>query len=113
MALGIGLIVALVQQNHQIEALHHHGMAVAAMVAQAGEYAMYTENQEVLSQIIAQLDTNPNIAYVALRNAQTNILLSKSIHESIQIPIIDLQEKTASSASIRTYHAVNHGDGQT
>ena len=105
--------MALVQQNHQIEALHHHGMAVAAMVAQAGEYAMYTKNQEVLSQIIAQLDTNPDIAYVALRNAQTNILLSKSIHESIQIPMIDLQEKTGSSASIRSYHAVNPGDGQT
>ncbi|MFZ1747881.1 MAG: response regulator [Nitrospirales bacterium] len=113
MALGIGLIVALVQQNHQMEALHHHGMAVAAMVAQAGEYAMYTENQEALRQVIAQLDTNPDIAYVALRNAQTNILLSQSIHESIQIPMIDLQERTASPAFIRSYNAVNHGDGQT
>ncbi|MCA9453089.1 MAG: response regulator [Nitrospira sp.] len=113
MALGIGLIVALVQQNHQMEALHHHGMAVAAMVAQAGEYAMYTENQEALRQVIAQLDTNPDIAYVALRNARTNILLSKSINESIQIPMIDLQGKTVFPADIRSYNAVNHGDGQT
>lgn len=105
--------MALVQQNHQIEALHHHGMAVAAMVAQAGEYAMYTENQEALGQVIAQLDTNPDIAYVALRNAQTNILLSKSINKSIQIPMIDLQEKTVSPDFIRSYNAVNHGDGQT
>jgi signal transduction histidine kinase/CheY-like chemotaxis protein/HPt (histidine-containing phosphotransfer) domain-containing protein len=112
MALGIGLIVALVQQDHQMKALHHHGMAVAAMIAQAGEYAMYTENQEALHQVLAQLDTNPDIAYVALRNAQTNILLSKSIHASIKIPMIDLQERTPSPA-IRSYNAVNQGDGQT
>ncbi|MCA9419470.1 MAG: response regulator, partial [Nitrospira sp.] len=113
MALGIGLIVALVQQAHQMQALHHYGVAVAAMVAQAGEYAMYTENQDALNQVLAQLGTNPDIAYVALRNAQTKILLSKSMNESIQVPMIDLYEKTTSPASIRSYNAVNPGDGQT
>ena len=113
MALGIGLFVSQVQLSHQERELVRHSSAVATMIAQGAEYALFTEDQDALQQVIKPLSSNPDVAYVALLNAQAHPLFSKPMEAAIQVPAVNLPAKEPSQASIQSYSLVNKGDGNT
>jgi signal transduction histidine kinase/CheY-like chemotaxis protein len=113
MAVGIGLFVAKIQLSHQIHELVRHSSAVATMVAQGSEYALFTEDQDTLRRVIKPLSANSDVAYVALLNAQAHPLMSKSMDAAIQIPAVKPPAKEASHVSIQSYSLVNKGDGET
>ncbi|MDH5701008.1 MAG: ATP-binding protein, partial [Nitrospirota bacterium] len=113
MALGIGLFVAQIQLAHQVRELIRHSSAVAAMIAQAAEYAVFTEDQDALREVIEPLSSNPDVAYVALLNAQAHVSLSKSMDAAIQVPEVNPRTTALSQTSIQSYSLVNKGDGNT
>ena len=113
MALGIGLFVMQVQLSHQERELVRHSSAVAAMTAQGAEYALFTEDQDALRQVVEPLSSNPDVAYVTLLNAQAHPLLSKSMNAAIQVPGVTLPAKEFPQASVQAYSLVNKGDGNT
>ncbi|MGE4092618.1 MAG: response regulator [Candidatus Binatia bacterium] len=66
--------------------LLHRGRLTAAMIAQNSEYALYTEDQQALEQIVASLRVDPDIAYVAILNRDKSVLLQKLLRKDVQIP---------------------------
>jgi signal transduction histidine kinase len=83
------------------------------MIAQTAEYALFTEDQDALRQVIKQLSSNPDVGYVAFLNAQAQPLLSKSMDAAIQVPKVNSPAMESSQASIQSYSLVNQGDGNT
>jgi cell division protein FtsB len=113
LAIGIGFFASHTQSSHQMRELTRHSSAVAAMIAQTAEYALFTEDQDALRQAIKQLSSNPDVGYVAFLNAQAQPLLSKSMDAAIQVPKVNSHAMESSQASIQSYSLVNQGDGNT
>ena len=113
LAIGIGFFASHIQFSHQMSELTRHSSAVAAMMAQTAEYALFTEDQDALRKVIKQLSSNPDVGYVAFLNAQAHPLLSKSMDAAIQIPEVNAHAMESSQASIQSYSWVNQGDGNT
>ena len=113
LAIGIGFFASHTQSSHQMRELTRHSSAVAAMIAQTAEYALFTEDQDALRPVIKQLSSNPDVGYVAFLNAQAQPLLSKSMDAAIQVPKVNSHAMESSQASIQSYSLVNQGDGNT
>ena len=113
LAIGIGFFASHTQSSHQMRELTRHSSAVAAMIAQTAEYALFTEDQNALQQVIKQLSSNPDVGYVAFLNAEAQPLLSKSMDAAIQVPKVNSHAMESSQASIQSYSLVNLGDGNT
>ncbi|MFA9562086.1 MAG: response regulator, partial [Nitrospirota bacterium] len=113
LAIGIGFFASHTQSSHQMRELTRHSSAVAAMIAQTAEYALFTEDQDALRQVIKQLSSNPDVGYVAFLNAEAQPLLSKSMDAAIQVPKVNSHAMESSQASIQSYSLVNLGDGNT
>jgi two-component system, sensor histidine kinase and response regulator len=91
--------------------LAHRGITIAAMVAQNSEYAVYTENQDALNQIIDSLTVDADIAYTAILNKSGQVLIERAIVPSAHIP--PLKTEFLGQQTIHFEDKVNTGDGKT
>ena len=62
------------------------GAALAAMVSQNSEYAIYTENQDALQQTVEGLKAYPAVAYVRLVDRQRTSLIERAFQPGLAIP---------------------------
>ncbi|GAB6140282.1 hypothetical protein JCM14076_10110 [Methylosoma difficile] len=61
--LSIGLIVTYVQLDRQFQAQHQQGLALATLLAETSEYAVYTRQTTLLDRQFAQLQKVSDLAY--------------------------------------------------
>jgi two-component system, sensor histidine kinase and response regulator len=85
-SLGIGFFVIRQERKTSYEELLRHGVTIAAMLSQNSEYAIYTENEEILRQVAESVLVDANLAYVALLNRKKAVLVAKVIHGGFHIP---------------------------
>src|SRR2546425_4871113 len=62
--LGTGALTVREEIAANFRQLLSDGAALAAMVSQNSEYALYTENRDALRQVASGLDAYPSVAYV-------------------------------------------------
>jgi signal transduction histidine kinase/DNA-binding response OmpR family regulator len=63
-----------------------HGAAMGLRAAENSEFAFYTEDRERLAEIAASLAGNPDIAYVAMRRANTQSIVSRQVKPGVRMP---------------------------
>src|SRR5256885_13671486 len=62
--LGMGALIVREEIAANVQQLQSDGAALAAMVSQNSEYALYTQNREALQQVASGLNAYPAVAYV-------------------------------------------------
>jgi signal transduction histidine kinase/DNA-binding response OmpR family regulator len=73
---GIGLYrQAQVADRAQLE----EGATLAGLVTQNSEFALYTQNQEMLMQVVRNLSTYPDVAYIRFADRNNRPLFEKAI----------------------------------
>lgn len=77
-ALGIALFQARSERAARTADLRDHGLALAAMVAQNSEFALYTEDPEALGQLLDSTFREPAVAYGVVFSAAGAPLVSRS-----------------------------------
>jgi len=85
-SLGVASFVMRQEIDTHYDEILRHGTAIASIVAQSSEYAIYTENQDALFQIIDSLAADENIAYVSFLNKEKKILVERIIRERAEAP---------------------------
>jgi signal transduction histidine kinase/CheY-like chemotaxis protein len=57
--------------------LVQHGVQTAMIMAQNADYAVYTQNDEVLNQVVASLSMDPDVVYAAVFDRDMGVLASR------------------------------------
>ncbi len=83
-----GFVVAL-EADHQHTNLVNNAVSLATAMARNSEYALYTQNDEALAQVIKDTEERPEIAYVALLSADKKTLGVKTA--SADLPVATRQ----------------------
>ncbi|OLC53287.1 MAG: hypothetical protein AUH92_06265 [Acidobacteria bacterium 13_1_40CM_4_69_4] len=78
--LGTGALTMREQIAASYRQLLSDGAAVAVMVSQDSEYAIYTENRDALRQVVEGLDAYPSVAYVRFADRQDRSLIERAFH---------------------------------
>ncbi len=91
--LGTGALTLREEIAAGYRQLQADGAAVAVMVAQNSEYAIYTENREALRQVVAGLDAYPSVAYARFVDRRDRTLIERAFHASA-VPAIQHHTKS-------------------
>jgi signal transduction histidine kinase/CheY-like chemotaxis protein/HPt (histidine-containing phosphotransfer) domain-containing protein len=83
--LGMGALTVRGEITANFQQLLSDGAALAAMVSQNSEYALYTENRDALQQVASGLDAYPSVAYVRFADRSGRSLLERAFR-SISLP---------------------------
>src|SRR5438094_10048326 len=89
-AASIGAFVLYDERHNSYTSLVEKGGETAAMMAQYSEYALYTENQEALRQVVESIDSHDDIVYAAIFNKHHQILVEK-----VRAPIVHPPQQLA------------------
>ncbi|WP_374404649.1 putative bifunctional diguanylate cyclase/phosphodiesterase [Niveibacterium sp.] len=76
-AVAIGVAVIRTQSKLAFDALNGHGEAVVSMLAQSGEFPLYSANRPALTQLLGGLADNKDIAYAAFYGADHTLLAER------------------------------------
>jgi len=91
--LGTGALTVREEIGAGHRQLQADGAAVAVMVAQNSEYAVYTENREALQQVVGGLDAYPSVAYARVVDRQGRTLIERAFHAS-SVPALTQHAKS-------------------
>jgi len=83
--LGMGALIVREEIAANVQQLQSDGAALATMVSQNSEYALYTQNRDALQQIAAGLGAYPAVAYVRFADRDGRSLLER-VFRSIGLP---------------------------
>ena len=111
MAVLLTTFSALRNMAENYGSLAHRGITIAAMVAQNSEYAIYTENQDALTQIVEILTVDADVGYTAVLDKNGQVLTERALLPSVKIP--PLEPKFIGQQTIHFKDLVNPGDGKT
>lgn len=73
-ALSVGLIVVYKLLSMQFAARQEYNQAVANLLAESCEYAVFTHQHDLLRAQLSKLEDLPGLAYVSIRDAEGNSL---------------------------------------
>ena len=95
-ALTIGLVVMsaagsagfVIVQGIELhyEQLKDHGLTIAALIGGNSEYAIYSEDERALSQVMDSLRQERDVAYVALMDENQRVLAERSMVRGFERP---------------------------
>jgi signal transduction histidine kinase/DNA-binding NarL/FixJ family response regulator/HPt (histidine-containing phosphotransfer) domain-containing protein len=85
-SLSIGAFVIHNELQDNYEQLVRHGASIAAMTAQNGEYALYTENQDALQRLVESVSVQPEVVSVRILNQEQSALAEKPTPSLLSIP---------------------------
>ncbi|MBW2370761.1 MAG: HAMP domain-containing protein [Deltaproteobacteria bacterium] len=71
-------IVTFILKNQIADNYEHllaDGISLARMIAKNSEYAIYTEEEQTLSELTQSLDVDPNIAYIGILSKKKKVLI--------------------------------------
>ncbi|WP_157204229.1 EAL domain-containing protein [Methylomonas koyamae] len=78
-ALGVGFIATYTQLTRQFEARQQHSLALATMLAETSEYAVFTGQGKLLEHQLERLRKVPGLAYAVIVDAQGRELARMSV----------------------------------
>ncbi|MBI5783466.1 MAG: HAMP domain-containing protein, partial [Gammaproteobacteria bacterium] len=84
--MGTATFLLWYETTEYAEEMVHEGNAIAKTVSQNSEYAIYTENQNSLSQIAGSLQVYPNVIYVRFTDKIGKVLFEKSLRSEAVLP---------------------------
>jgi two-component system, sensor histidine kinase and response regulator len=76
-AISIGSLALYREVTTTQDELVQRGLITAGMLAQAGEYGIYTEHAETLKKIVDSARKDPDFAYLAVWNTDNNALIQE------------------------------------
>ncbi|MFO0700945.1 MAG: response regulator [Nitrospira sp.] len=82
-ASSVGALVLYREVTTTREELTQRGLITAAMLAQASEYGVYTENREALRKIVGSAQMDPDFAYIAVYNTEKRPLIQEVTERSL------------------------------
>src|SRR6266850_3089022 len=85
--LGMGALIVREEIAANVQQLQSDGAALATMVSQNSEYALYTENRDALQQVASGLGAYPAVAYVRFADRGGRSLLERAFR-SISLPAL-------------------------
>ena len=68
------------------EQLKNHGLALATLIGGSSEFAIYSEDERALSQVMDSLRSERDVAYVALMDETRHVLAERSILRGFDRP---------------------------
>ena len=69
------------------EQLKNHGLALATLIGGNSEFAIYSEDERALSQVMDSLRSERDVAYVALMDETQHVLAERSILPGFERPL--------------------------
>ena len=90
-ALSMGIIVTYVQLSRQLNTHHEHGLALATLLAETSEYAVYTHQNSMLEHQLMRLRKVSELAYVVILDEQGQILAQMQTREDRPVPTLALE----------------------
>jgi two-component system, sensor histidine kinase and response regulator len=108
-SLGIGFFVIREMRGSSYQELLQHGMTVAAMLAQNSEFAIYTENEDILKQVAESVMADANLAYVVLLNKEKKVLVDKIVDAAAVIPRLHEEAGKGGGAQYRAFTNESNG----
>jgi signal transduction histidine kinase/CheY-like chemotaxis protein len=85
-AMGIAFYAAYNQKALAYKELKNDGYHMLALLAQSSEYAIYTEDDSSLQQLLESVFAEEDAAYVVIATAEGKKLASKTVDASVHIP---------------------------
>ncbi len=108
--LGTGALTVREEIAANFQQLLSDGAALAAMVSQNSEYALYTENREALQQVASGLNAYPSVAYVRFADRGEHSLLERAFH-SIGLPALQHHTRKVDRTEAAVSEFANRLDG--
>ena len=109
-AIGIGAVVIRNEMEYTRQRQVQNASSIATVVAQNSEYAIYTENQEALAQIIDSISGIEDIVFIALANSERSILARRALHAPLTMPSLQDFSTLQDGPVVREF--VNPSDGK-
>ncbi|MFN7964384.1 MAG: response regulator [Acidobacteriota bacterium] len=104
-SVGASTMIALREVDETQRALVSDGATLARMLAQNGEYALYTSNQDALRPVFDGLRALPSAAYVRFIDGEGKTLAQRSYVVGLELPPISMNRAPieGAKASSGTY----------
>lgn len=100
-AAGISYFLIQNATSHIYRNLVNHGLIIAGMASQTGEYSIYTGDKESMKQIIKSLEVDEDIAFVCLLDKEKRQLMCKSFKPGLIIPPVPVMSMTDSGFPLK------------
>lgn len=110
-SVSVGLFVIHDESQHNYKALLDKGTAVAALVAQNSEYAVYTVNHDALQRLIDSLHSLDEIIDGAILDRNGNVLARKTKLGAVTLPPQLSYRKAPTDLDTQVADFLNEHDG--
>jgi signal transduction histidine kinase/CheY-like chemotaxis protein/HPt (histidine-containing phosphotransfer) domain-containing protein len=84
--IGTSGLVAYREASDTYDELLADGATIAEMMAQNGEYAVYTRSEEALAAVVDGIRAYPSVAYVRFTDAEGRSVFEKSLRPGLALP---------------------------
>jgi signal transduction histidine kinase/CheY-like chemotaxis protein len=84
--MGTAAFLFWYETSEHAEEVVRDGVAIARIVSENSEYAVYTQNPDALSQIAHSLKVYPYVVYVRFADKRGKTLLEKSLRPDVALP---------------------------
>jgi methyl-accepting chemotaxis protein len=111
-SLSIGAFVTYNEWRDNYWKLVRNGASIATMTAQNSEYGLYTENPEVLRQIVESVSAHHEIVLVLVLNQEKRVLVSTAPQSSVHIPSITSYAPVSTDQNSLFADFSNDADGE-
>lgn len=111
LSIGVFVIEEEIQERH--EELLRSGLNAAAMLGQNSVYAVYTENQDALHQIVESTSSYEAVVYAAILNQDKRILVEKTRLPSFSFSSVLHALASQKGTAVRYDEFVSDADGHT
>lgn len=109
---AIALIVTQQQRDDRYQALIHHGIDVAKLVAEISEFGIYTEDSEALRRIIRGV-RDEDVVYMAFLDRDGKVIEQGSFGPSLKPPAVPakLASQTAPDTLVNEFKPAGQAAG--
>lgn len=112
-SLSIGVFVIEQEIREKHEELLRNGLNAAAMLVQNSVYAIYTENQDALRQIVESTGSYEAVVYAAILNQENRILVEKTRLSSFSFSSVLHALANQKGTAVRYDELVSDAEGNT
>jgi len=110
-ALGIAAFVVRYEQRASYEQMVNQGTTVAAMVAENGEYGIYTHSEDELRRLVDSVAVYKDVAYISITDVKHIPIVQRAFREGIVVPAVEHPEGEIVERAGINRDLVNTGDG--
>jgi len=110
--LGTALLLFSREVSEYEAALVQDGAALANIVAENSEFALYTQNTSAMEQIARSLQAYPHVAYIRFADHRERVLFEKSLHPKVTPSPLAIERPTHMKYRVPFAELTNPADGR-